>query len=325
MKNKVVTLAHGSGGKEMNELIQSFSFSHHGAWKNYDNDAATLDIGHDQELVFTTDSFVVDPLFFPGGNIGHLAVCGTINDLAVLGAQPLGLSLGLVLEEGFPLDDLKKILTSINTLVQETKIPVVTGDTKVMERGKIDKIVINTSGVGVVKKNDMLTKKIVPGDKIILSGGLGEHAVALLSKRFQYETTIVTDSKPILSEVQSVRHFIKTAKDPTRGGIASSLNEISQRYHVGMMLVEESIPAKPGVRKVTEMLGINLYELACEGRFVCVASDEHAKKVEKKLKQFNPDASIIGEIVRGDKVIIQSLLGKSILPVPTGRIVPRIC
>jgi hydrogenase expression/formation protein HypE len=309
----------------MVELINSYSFSNRGRWENYDNDAATIDIGHGQKLVFTTDSFIVNPIFFPGGDIGHIAMCGTINDLAVLGAKPLGLSLGLVLEEGFSKKDLKKIISSIDKISRETKIPVVTGDTKVMERGKIDKIVINTSAVGIVKKTNVLTRRITPGDKIIISGGLGEHAVALLSKRYDYETSIISDSKPIIQEIQSVQKYIKIAKDPTRGGIAATLNEISQRYTIGMMLYEDKIPAKPGVKKVTEILGINLYELACEGRFISIVAKEYARKVEKKLKQFNPDASICGEIIKGDKVLIQSELGKRILPIPTGRIVPRIC
>jgi hydrogenase expression/formation protein HypE len=325
MTDDVITLAHGSGGKEMLELINSYSLSYRGKWKNYDNDAATLDLNNAHKLVFTTDSFIVDPIFFPGGDIGHIAMCGTINDLAVLGSRPLGLSLGFVIEEGFPKKDLHKIILSINKISQDTKIPVVTGDTKVMEKGKLDKIVINTAGVGIVNKKDLLTKKISVGDKIILSGGLGEHAVALLSKRFNYETKIVSDSKPILREVQSVLSLIKIAKDPTRGGIASTLNEIAQKQKVGMLLNEEKIPVKPGVKKVTEMLGINLYELACEGRFVCIASEKYAEKVEKKLQEFNSAAKICGEIIRGDKVIIQSILGKRILPVPSGRIVPRIC
>ncbi len=325
MNDEVITLAEGSGGKEMQELIKSYAFSYRGLWKNYDNDAATLDIGGGRSLVFTTDSFVVDPIFFPGGDIGHIAVCGTINDVAVLGAQPLGVSLSLVLEEGFPKKDLQKILSSIKKISRQTKVPVVTGDTKVMERGKIDKIVINTAGVGLVKTKQLLTKKITPGDKIIVSGGLGEHAVALLSKRFNIETTIKSDAQPILQEVQSVLPWIKLAKDPTRGGIASALHEISQKHKVGMLLDEECIPVKPGVKKVSELLGVNVYELACEGRCVCIASEKNAQRVEKRLQSFHRDAAICGEITKGDMILIQSIVGKRILQAPQGRIVPRIC
>ncbi len=325
MKGEHISLAHGSGGKEMTDLITSYRLSYRGNWKNYDNDAATLDIGGGQLLVFTTDSFIVSPIFFPRSDIGHIAMCGTMNDLAVLGAKPLGISLALIIEEGFPTTDLHTVLTSIKKISRKTKIPVVTGDTKVMEKGKLDKIVITTSGLGIVNKKEVLTKKVRPGDKIILSGGLGEHAVALLSKRFEYSTTIVSDSKPIVEEIQQVKNFIKIAKDPTRGGIAATLHEICQRQRIGMLLDEESIPIKPGVRKVTEMLGINAYELASEGRFVCIASNRYAKIVEKILKRYNRDASIIGEVIRGDTIIVQSILGKRILPIPTGRIVPRIC
>ncbi|MBN1502366.1 hydrogenase expression/formation protein HypE [Candidatus Woesearchaeota archaeon] len=320
-----ITLSEGSGGKEMKELIKSFKFSFRGDWNNFDNDSATVDIGNNQLLVFTTDSFIVDPVFFPGGDIGHLAFCGTVNDLAVMGAIPLGLSLGLVIEEGFSKSELRKILDSINRISTKTQIPIVTGDTKVMEKGKLDKIAINTSGVGIINKNELLDKEINIGDKIIISGGLGEHAVALLSKRFDYETSIITDSKPLVEEIQAIKNQIKIAKDITRGGLASNLNEICEKNKIGMLLNEEKIPAKNEVRKVVEMLGINLYELACEGRFVCVVSVENAPRVEGKLKEFNNYASTIGEIIKDDKVIIQTILGKRILPDPTGRIVPRIC
>ncbi len=322
-----ITLPEGSGGAEMQKLIASFAIANRGKWKNYDDDSATLDIGNGNLLVFTSDSFIVSPVFFPGGNIGDLAFSGTVNDLAVMGAKPLGLSLSLVIEEGFPKDDLAKIIGTLNSLSKRYAIPIVTGDTKVMEKGKLDKIIINTAGIGIVKKTEILTKKISPGDKVILSGGLGEHAVALLSKRFDYKTSIVSDSKPIIDEIEAIKKSIKYAKDPTRGGIAATLNEIAEKNGVGILLDENSIPAKQEVRKVVEMLGINLYELACEGRFVCIAESRKANAVLRSLRKFNPDASIIGEITKSDsgKVIIKTYLGRRVLPMPTGRIVPRIC
>ncbi len=319
----IITLAHGSGGKEMNELIKNLGFSYRGSWKNSDDDSATLDIGNNKNLVFTTDSFIVTPIFFPGGDIGHIAFCGTVNDLLMMGAKPIGLSLGIVIEEGFPEGDLMKIMETIKALSEKTKIPVVTGDTKVMEKGKLDKIIINTSGVGITE--EILNKKILPEDKVIISGGIGEHEIALLSKRFNYETKIFTDSKPLVDEIESVKILIKIAKDPTRGGIASALNDISEKNSVGILINEESIPMKEEVRNVSEMLGISPYDLACEGRFICVVDKENAIAVEKKLKQFNKDARTIGEITDGDKVILQTILGKRILPMPSGRIVPRIC
>jgi len=325
VEKEFIGLAHGSGGKEMVDLINSFSFSHRGTWKNVDNDAATIDIGEQKKLVFTTDSFIVHPIFFPGGDIGHLAVSGTINDLAVMGAKPLGLSLSFIIEEGFSFHDLQTIVHSINLLSTKTKIPIVTGDTKVMEKGKLDQIIINTSGVGIVSDEELFTKELQVGDAILLSGGLGEHAVALLSKRFDYETSIITDSKPVIDEINAVKKYIKIAKDPTRGGIAATLNEICMRNKKGILLYDKDIPAKQEVRTVVEMLGINLYELACEGRFICFTEKKHAKKVESILKTFNNDAAIIGEVTQGNSVIIQSILGKRMLPNPTGRIVPRIC
>jgi hydrogenase expression/formation protein HypE len=325
MTGKVVTLAEGSGGSEMAALISSLGISARGRWKHCDDDSATLDIGSGKQLVFTTDSFVVDPIFFPGADIGHLAFCGTVNDLVVMGAEPLGISLALVLEEGLPKADLQRILGSINRLSAETAVPVVTGDTKVMERGKVDRIVINTSGVGLTDKDTVLDTEPVPGDRIILSGGIGEHAVALLSRRFDYRTSIVSDSKPLIEEMRSVKGILKRARDLTRGGLSAVANELCAQHGVGMVLEEEAIAAKKQVRAVTEMLGINLYELACEGRFLCIAAEAHARSVEKKLKRFNADAAVIGAVTRGDKVVVQTELGKRILPVPSGRIVPRIC
>lgn len=324
-KKDFITLACGSGGMEMAELIAGFSLQNRGNWKNYDDDSATLDIGDNRSLVFTTDSFTIDPLFFPGGDIGHVSVCGTINDICMMGATPLGLSLGLVIEEGFKKKYLDAIIESINRVSERTRIPIVTGDTKVMPKGKIDRIIINTSAIGIASNNELLTKKITKGDKIIISGGLAEHAIALLSKRFDYKTSIITDSKPLVDEIDAVKKTIKIAKDPTRGGIAAILNEICQKHNIGILLDEEHIPAKKEVKNVCDMLGLNIYELACEGRFICIAGSENAYAVEKKLKQFNSDAAIIGEVTDDNKVIIKTFLGKRILPCPTGNIVPRIC
>lgn len=327
MNDKFISLAEGSGGEEMQKLINSFTLTNKGDWKNFDDDASTFILPNGDVLFFTTDSFVVDPIFFPGGDIGHLAFSGTTNDLLMMGAKPLGLSLSLVIEEGFSKDDLSKILNSINLLSKKYNIPIVTGDTKIMEKGKIDKIIINTSGVGISKKEDILTKKIEVGDKLIISGGLGEHAVSLLSKRFDYKTNIISDSKPLVLELDSIRHLIKYAKDPTRGGISSILNEIAIKFDIGLTLYEDYIPAKKEVKTVCDMLGINLYELACEGRFVCFVNPKYADEVVNILKEFNNLASIIGEITNENKskVILQTSLGKRILSNPVGRIVPRIC
>ncbi len=324
MKDDMITLAHGAGGREMDRLISSLGPFFRGKWKNYDDDSASMVFG-DRQIVFTTDSFIVDPVFFPGGDIGQLAACGTINDLAVMGAEPLGMSVAAVIEEGFPVAELKRIMASVKKISLQAKVPIVTGDTKVMESGKLDRIILNTSGIGVAGRDGLLTKKAVPGDRIIISGGLGEHAAALLSRRFNFSTAVKSDSKPMLDEIGSVKGMIRCAKDATRGGIAAVLNEIARRGKVGMLLDEQKIPAKKEVRRVAELLGLDLHSLACEGVFVCIAPGREAAKVEKTLKGFNRDAAIIGEVVAGDRVMVQTIIGRRVMPVPSGRIVPRIC
>jgi hydrogenase expression/formation protein HypE len=319
----IVKLSEGSGGKEMHKLIHEIkSYFNLGQWRHTDNDSSFFKIKKNN-LFFTTDSYVVTPIFFPGGDIGKIAFCGTVNDLAVMGAKPIGISLGLVIEEGFPKKDLFNIIKSIGDLSKETGVPIATGDTKVMEKGSVDKIIINTSGVGVA--DIVLDKKLEPGDKIIVSGGIGEHGAALLTKRFELESSIETDSKPIWDEIKSVVNIIKQAKDITRGGLAAVLNEVAEREDKQFIIYEEQIPLLKEVRVLTEILGIEVYSLACEGRFICMCSPEYEKKVLETLKKFNNMASVIGEIKEGKGVIVQTRFGKKILNMSSGNIVPRIC
>jgi len=319
-----ISLSHGGGGEDMQKLIEKFReiLKKRGDWKNTDNDSATLKFGN-TNLVFTTDSFVVSPIFFPGGDIGGLAVIGTINDLAVMGAEPLGISVSVIIEEGFEMEDLERIIKSVEKVSKETGVPVVTGDTKVMEKGKIDGIVINTSGIGTSEK--LLDDKAVVGDKIIVSGSIADHGVALLSKRFDFETDLVSDAKPVLEEVRAVKNLIKQAKDPTRGGLAACLNEIAERCDVGMEIEEEKIPIKREVIKFTEILGLDPYEIGCEGRIVVVASMDNSEDVLKKLKSFNSEAEIIGEVVKGKDVVLKTKIGKRVMNNPKGKLIPRIC
>lgn len=321
-----VKLSEGSGGQEMDKLISSFFGSFfRGNWKHSDNDAAVFDICA-KKIVFTTDSYVVTPIFFPGGNIGKIAFCGTVNDLSVMGATPIGISLSLILEEGFSKAELKKITDTIALLSVKTKIPVVTGDTKVVEKGKIDKIIINTSGVGVIDDSiGVLDKKLSCGDKIIVSGNIGDHAVSVLSCRYDFSSDVLSDSKPLHEEMVAVRGLIKQAKDVTRGGLSSILNEIAEKNNVGALIFEEKVPVSIGVKKAVDFLGINLYELACEGRFICVCSDSNVDSVLSILKKFNKDASVIGEITKGKDVVCQTKFGKRLIHKPVGNIVPRIC
>lgn len=321
----LVKLSEGSGGRDMLRLIDTIAshLSYRGDWQNTDNDGATLMLPNGYHLVFTTDSYVVTPAFFPGGNIGKLAFCGTVNDLAMMGATPLGLSMGLILEEGMKKDELNEILATIGELSKEHKIPIATGDTKVMERGALDKIVINTSGVGIVKQP--LHTPLTPGDKIIFSGGIGEHGTALLAKRFELETELITDSKPLHEEIAAIKDNIKQARDITRGGVAAVLNELATKNGVKFYLDEDIVPMKGQVRALTELLGIEPYNLACEGRFVCFAAADRADKVLATLKKFNNMATIVGEVKIGSGVEIQTRFGSKLLSMPIGELVPRIC
>jgi hydrogenase expression/formation protein HypE len=326
VKNKTIGLEAGAGGEKSNALVSAIrkNLKVTGGWKNTGDDGATFDLGKNK-LVFTTDAFIVDPLFFPGGDIGKIAICGTINDLAVMGAVPIGLSLSLVIEEGFPQKDLEKIIQSINKISRETKIPIVTGDTKVTEKGKIDKIEITTSGVGLAQKiisND--GAKV--GDVIIASGDLGEHAVALLATRFNYRTKIKSDCQPVLEEMQSILPFVTSVKDPTRGGTAAVLNEMADKAKVRFVLEENDLPFKKETRAISELLGIDKFSFPSEGRFVATVSVKNAQKCLKILQKFNKTAKIIGRVEKGRGVYLATNLGSlKKIEVPRGKLIPRIC
>lgn len=295
-----------------------------GGWTNTDDDAAVFDLGN-KKLVFTTDSFIIDPLFFPGGDIGKISMCGTINDLAVMGATPLGVSLAMVIEEGFPKSELKKIISSIQKVSKETKIPIVTGDTKVSNKGKLDKIEITTAGVGLAKKI-IDNRGLKPGDKVISSGKFGEHGMAILAKRFDYKTKIKSDSQPVLKEIKSVSKYLTSAKDPTRGGLAANLNELAEKGKVKIILEDESILFKKEVLALTGLLGIDPFVLPSEGRFVATVKRDFAEKAVQTLKKFNREAAIIGEVQKGEGVFLKTKIG-SLKPIsmPEGRLIPRIC
>ncbi len=324
-RDERVTLSDGSGGMETWRLIERLGIDYRGEWRDWDDDAATLDLGNGRVLVFTTDTYTVSPLFFPGGNIGSLAVHGTINDLAVMGADPLGISLGLVIEEGFSLSDLDRIVDTIKRASREARVPVVTGDTKVMEKGKMDGIVINTSGVGVATREELLNKRIEPGDVVLASGSLGDHGVAILAERFEYETSIESDTAPVHELMKNIRTLVKSARDPTRGGLSAVLNEMSRKHGVAIRVRERDIPVKPEVRRVAEMLGIDVYALASEGRAIVFAPPGNAERVLEKMREHNPEAAIIGVVEEGERVTLETSIGERILAPPSGRIVPRIC
>lgn len=324
LSEEVVRLSEGSGGVEMVSLIDKICsfFYKSKQWSNLSDDGATMKF-KDDTLVFTTDSYVVTPIFFPGGNIGDLAFCGTVNDLAMMGGSPKGLSLSLVLEEGLSKKELFEIIETIGKLSKKYKIPIVTGDTKVVEKGAVDKIMITTSGVASTTVS--LAKNIKQGDKVIVSGGIGEHGTTLITKRFELESDLVTDSKPLHLEIQLIKKYIKQAKDITRGGLAAILNDFSQSIKMQIEINEKNVPIKKEVLTLTEILGLDVYSLASEGRFICIVSAENAKKTLDELQKFNKMASIIGEIKQGNGVKIKTMFGKRMLSMPSGNIVPRIC
>jgi len=325
-KNELIELDHGAGGYKSWELFKEIRgiLKFKGKWQNCEDDAAVFDLGN-KKLVFTTDGFIVDPIFFPGGDIGKIAICGTINDLAVMGAKPLGISLSMVIEEGFSQKDLMKIIKSIDQMSRESGVPVVTGDTKVSEKGKIDKIEITTAGVGIAKKI-IQNNNAQPGDFIIASGDLGEHSIALLSKRFNYKSKIKSDSKPLNKEIEKVGKYLNACKDPTRGGLAANIVEIAEKSKVKIILEEKNLPYKKETIAISELLGIDIFSLASEGRFIASVSPENIKKVLKILKQFNKKTKIIGEVKKGRGVFLKTNLG-GLRPIemPRGKLIPRIC
>ena len=277
-----------------------------------------------RKLVFTTDSYIVDPLFFPGGDIGKLAICGTINDLAVMGAEPLGISLALIIEEGFAIDDLKKILRSLAAVARREKVAVVTGDTKVVEKGGVKGMVINTSGVGAVDY-PVDNSGLKPGNLLLVSGGIGEHALAILAKRFDYKTRLKSDCQPLWRQIAPIKKNLTACKDATRGGISAALNEMAQKSKVKIILLEKQIPVHPEVRAMSDILGFSVYDLACEGRFVAGVPMNKIVPVLNILRKMKLKSAFIGRVEAGRGVFLETGLGRRPLPMPEGKLVPRIC
>jgi hydrogenase expression/formation protein HypE len=328
-----ITIEMGGGGEKSSQLISEIRkfFPVAKKWKNTEDDGAVFSLGK-EKLVFTTDAFIVDPIFFPGGDIGKIAICGTINDLSVMGAVPIGISLSLVIEEGFPESDLKKIIQSIGKVSKETGVPIVTGDTKVTEKGKIDKIEITTSGVGLASKV-IENGGAKVGDVIIASGNLGEHAVALLASRFNYRTKIKSDCQPVTAEIQSILPYLTSCKDPTRGGVAAVLNEMAEKSKARFILDENNLPFAKETIALSGLLGIDKFSFPSEGRFVATVAKKDAEKVIKILRKYNREAKIIGYVDRpasstgkGRGVWLKTKIGsEKKIEVPRGKLIPRIC
>lgn len=328
-----ISLDHGSGGKLTHDLIKNLFL------KNFDNpilaslfDSAILEI-NGKKIAFTTDTYTVNPIFFPGGDIGKLAVYGTVNDLAVMGAEPLCISCSYVIEEGFDYISLKRITQSIAKAARLVGIPVVTGDTKVVERGKGDGIFINTSGIGICKYS--LPQLIEIGDKILVSGTIGNHEIAILQARDELgiKSEIKSDCAPLLDLVfciLNVSKKIKFMRDPTRGGLATVLAEIAQGKEFGIVVREEKIPIKEEVKGICSLLGYDPLYLANEGKLIAIVGSQDADKVLNAMRahKLGKEAEIIGEIVEHPKgmVSLKTKIGSHrILDMPVGTQLPRIC
>jgi len=347
----VVKMVHGAGGQAMMQFIRDYVLKHLG-WGEAELPLRALDdSGVVEGIVLKSDSYTVKPLFFPGGDIGTLAVSGTINDIAMVGGKPLALALGLIIEEGFPLDSLSRILESISRVAREVGVPVITGDTKVVEKGALDQLVLNMSGVGIrhplLPRNFevvreyrrdfdarwLMDSNIRPGDKIILTGYIGDHAIALLSVREElgFEVDVKSDAAPLIGLMEKALEVggVVAAKDPTRGGLANLLNEWREKSGVGIKIYEERIPVRDSVRSACEYLGLDPLELGNEGKAVIAVVDEMAEDVLKAIRShpLGRNAEIIGEATdEFDYVVMETVIGGlRVVPPPIGDPVPRIC
>ncbi|HAS04227.1 MAG TPA: hydrogenase expression/formation protein HypE, partial [Dehalococcoidia bacterium] len=296
-----ILLAHGSGGSLSHDIVNDSILSMLGnPILNRLDDSAVFEAKG--RIAFTTDSHVVQPMFFPGGDIGRLSVCGTVNDLAVMGATPLYLSLALIIEEGLPKEDLKNVVNSIKEAADEAGVKIVTGDTKVVNRGNADKLFINTAGIGVIADGVNISgHNAKPGNKIILSGTIGDHGIAVLSKRegIGFETKLESDSAPLnkmIAEMMQVSNKINCMRDPTRGGLSSTLNEIAEQSGVSIRIEEEKIPIRREIAAACEMLGLDPLYIANEGKVVAVVEAEDADRILAQMKKnkYGQNAVIIG-------------------------------
>jgi hydrogenase expression/formation protein HypE len=336
-KHDRILLAHGGGGQLMEELIRNLILP---KFKNDAlaelGDSAKLNLTSDL-VCFTTDSYVVKPLFFNGGDIGKLAVCGTVNDLAVAGSKPVAIALALIIEEGFEMKLLDKILDSIREQTRLNNVNIVTGDIKTVEAGAVDKIFINTAGLGVRLPNvDLGVKNIAVGDKIIINGTIGDHGMTIISQRedIKFQSSLKSDCAGLADltcQILEKTNGVKFMRDPTRGGLAATLNEISRDSTLSIEIREADIPINPAVQGAADMLGFDVLNIANEGKFVAVVSPESADDCLNICKKhpLGKDAKIIGEIVQTRDMpmveLITKIGGKRIIQMPYGRELPRIC
>jgi hydrogenase expression/formation protein HypE len=333
-------MAQGAGGELMDRLLsdsvlKNFAKGKVGAVGLSDlDDGASLTVG-DYEVIVSTDGHTVNPVFFPGGDIGSLAACGTMNDISVMGAKPVALTSSIILEEGFLISDLEKILYSMNSSCAKVGTSLIAGDTKVMEKGALDQVVITTTGLGITKKEGIVRDSgLVEGDVIIVSGTIGDHGISLMSFRegFGFETTLKSDVAPVCEIVENALSTgeIRAMKDPTRGGIAAALNELARKSGVGILVREEDIPLKDEVISASEMLGIDPFMVANEGKVIFGVKAEDAEEVLEAVQSapIGREARICGKVTKDHKkkVILEtSIGGKTFMEMPVGDPVPRVC
>jgi len=335
-KEDTILLDHGSGGRASHDLVKKVFLPQLGnAFLDTLEDSTVFEIGG-HRLAFSTDSYTVDPIFFPGGDIGSLAVHGTVNDVTMRGATPLYLSVGFIIEEGFPISDLERIIRSMKEAAQGAGVQIIAGDTKVVNRGAADKIFINTAGVGVIRDNvDISGRNAKVGDTVIVNGTMGDHGVTILSMRegLSFEVPIESDSAPLnglVADMLAVSDKIHAMRDPTRGGLATTLNEIALQSNVGIELVESRLPFREGVEGACELLGLDPLYLANEGKLVAFVAPEDGEKILACMKAHphGRDAAIIGTVVpenRG-RVFLKTVIGGTrILDMLAGEQLPRIC
>ena len=344
-KSNLIRIAHGSGGVLQEELIHFITKNiplkkvNNGIGVDDLDDGATIPLNnYDKEIVITADGHTVSPIFFPGGDLGILSICGTVNDLLMMGAEPLAITSVIIIEEGVGFNTLQKIVSSMNNTVKEANVAIIAGDTKVMPRGTLNEIVIATSGIGMKdKKIKILDSNLKVGDYVIMTGSIGDHGTALLASRegLNISTDLKSDvallnniSKSIQLEINN--NYIHAMKDPTRGGIASALNDWAKKSQVSIWIEEDKVPTKKQVTAICDMLGLDPYNIACEGRALLSVDPEHSDEILKKIRstQVGNDAEIIGEVKKSNpkRVFLKTIVGGTrFIDMPLGEAIPRIC
>lgn len=335
--NEQIVMGHGSGGRMSHQLIRkAFVSVFQNPALQVGDDAALVEPGLRQKLSISTDAHVVSPLFFPGGDIGKLAVCGTVNDVAMLGAKPLYLTAGFILEEGLSMDTLKRVIESMRAAAEEAGVQIVAGDTKVVQKGKADGMYITTAGVGLVREGVNISgANAKPGDVVILSGTMGDHGIAVLGARGElgFQSSLQSDVAPLnhlIAAMLDASANIHVLRDPTRGGLATTLNEIAAQSNAGILLREETIPVHPEVNAACEMLGFDPLYVANEGKLVAIVGKEEAVKVLSAMKatRYGEGAVSIGEVTAEPKgrVLLKTTLGSTrVVDMLAGEMLPRIC